>query len=328
MSKLSIYGSARVDAFLEVPSDKAGQHCKLDTKDCFIELSYASKISLNGVKFLVGGNGANVAIGTKRLGIDCTLAAELGEGPLSDYAKKVLETEIDGKFLSQTPGVDQGFGAVIVYQGERTILSYYAPFEPPFPQDSCSSSWVYLTSSGETFETYFEKIYEALLKCKPKLAFNPGGRQIQKGIPWLKKYLEKTELLLVNREEAEEILEKRFDHGSEKEILKEILQTGVKNAVVTDGSGGSFATDGKGFYKTGILPIDAIERTGAGDAFSSGCLSALIKGKGLKEGLLWGTVNSASVVGFVGPQEGLLAESEISAWLKRAKSSGVEVVEF
>jgi sugar/nucleoside kinase (ribokinase family) len=76
------------------------------------------------------------------------------------------------------------------------------------------------------------------------------------------------------------------------------------------------------------MPVDAYERTGAGDAFGSGCLSALIKGKDITEALLWGTVNSASVIGYVGAQRGLLKEDEMKTWLERAKSSNVEVVEI
>ena len=80
--------------------------------------------------------------------------------------------------------------------------------------------------------------------------------------------------------------------------------------------------------KAGVLPVDAYERTGAGDAFGSGCISALIKGKSFEEALLWGTVNSASVIGYIGSQKGLLREHEMPLWLERARSSGVGVVEL
>jgi hypothetical protein len=57
-------------------------------------------------------------------------------------------------------------------------------------------------------------------------------------------------------------------------------------------------------------------------------LSALNKGKTLQEGMLWGTVNAASVVGYVGPQPGLLHMDQLHEWIDRAASSGVEVTEF
>ena len=75
-----------------------------------------------------------------------------------------------------------------------------------------------------------------------------------------------------------------------------------------------------------ITPV--VERTGAGDAFGSGVLAALIHGKTLEEALLWGTSNSSSVIGYTGSQKGLLKLEEMDAWLTRAKSSGVEVTQF
>ena len=328
MHDLTVYGSARIDAFMILPVDKAGQLCNIDTGKCVIELSYSAKLPLDSVKFLVGGNGANVAVGTKRLGINSLLAAELGEGPLADYAYRELEKEIEMPYVSQTKGIDQGFGAVINYQGERTILSYYAPVEPPFPDNSCEAKWAYLTSTGENFEGYYDKVYASLMECKPKLAFNPGGRQITKGLDWMKKFLELTEVLLVNREEAEDIVGMSRTHGKEKELLDAFVDLGVKTPIITDGRNGSFARSGDNYYKAGILPIDAVERTGAGDSYSAASISALIKGKSIQEAMLWGTINAASVIGYIGPEDGLLHDKDMDEWLERASSSGVSVEEF
>jgi 2-dehydro-3-deoxygluconokinase len=329
MTKLTIFGSARVDAFLELPDERANQVCDLDKKNCFIQLSYSAKIPLKRTSYLVGGNGANVAVGTKRLGIDNYLVAELGSGMMAEFAKKELEKEIDMKYVTQTEGVEEGFGAVIVYQGERTILSYYPPSRPPFPHDLPQSEWAYLTSIGDNFEGFYDDVYSWLEKGTAKLAFNPGGRQIRKGKEWLSTFLHKTELLMVNREEGEEIVGMSDTHGKEKDLLDALSALGAKKVVITDGMNGSYSrdTDGK-YYQLNVLPIDSIERTGAGDSYSTGCMSALIKGKTLAEGMLWGTINAASKIGYVGPQRGLLREDQLHEWLDRAESSGVEVKEL
>lgn len=313
---------------MELPVAQVERFCDIDTKKCVIELSYASKIPLDSSQLLLGGNGANVAIGTKRLGVESLLVAELGEGILADYAKKILEGQIDTKYVTQTPGVSEGFGAVLVYQGERTILSYYPPGKPAFPLDLPQAEWAYLTSVGEDFEDYFEQVLLWLSKFPVKLVFNPGGRQIAKGRDWLRKYFEKCEIIFVNREEGEEIAGLVKTQGKEKELISALLRLGPRKVVVTDGTFGVFAGDGQKHYKAGILPIDAIERTGAGDAFSSGCLSALISGKSLSEGLFWGSLNSSSVIGYIGPQKGLLFEKDIPAWAERARSFGFKVEEF
>jgi sugar/nucleoside kinase (ribokinase family) len=328
--QLIIFGSARIDAFMTLPDDKADTFCKLDTKECVLELSYASKIPLKQVKFLLGGNGANVAVGTKRMGVDSMLAAEIGTGVMGDATKHELEKqEINMDLVTQTPEVPAGFGAVINYQGERTILSYYPPSEPPFPHDGLDDpEWVYLTSIGEKFEGYYDKVLDFVKEKNTKMAFNPGGRQIAKGRDWIKPFIENTEILIANREECEEIAGMEQTFGKEKDLINALTGVGAAKVVVTDGRNGSFAFDGERYVHLGILPIDAIERTGAGDAFSTGLLSALIKGKSIGDSLMWGTLNSTSVIGFVGPEDGLLHERDIDVWWKRAESAGVKPEEF
>ena len=329
MNQLIVFGCARIDAFLTLPDGKADTFCELDTKKCVLQLSYASKIPMKSVDFRLGGNGANVAVGTKRMGVKSLLAAEVGSGVMGDYAKRELVAQdVDVTYVTQTPEVPAGFGAIITYQGERTILSYYPPSEPPFPNDICEAQWAYLTSVGETFEKYYEKILTWLESCHPKVAFNPGGRQIAKGRDWLDPYLKKTEILLANREECQEIADFGDSFGKEKELIQSLVALGPKKVVLTDGRNGSYGFDGEKYYHLGILPVDAISRTGAGDATSTGIIAATIEGKSLSEAMMWGMLNSTSVIGYIGPQPGLLYERDIPVWIERAESAGIKVEEI
>jgi sugar/nucleoside kinase (ribokinase family) len=60
------------------------------------------------------------------------------------------------------------------------------------------------------------------------------------------------------------------------------------------------------------------ERTGAGDAFASSVTAALAMGRPLEEALLWGPINSMSVVQEVGAQKGLLSREKLEEFLKNA----------
>jgi sugar/nucleoside kinase (ribokinase family) len=170
------------------------------------------------------------------------------------------------------------------------------------------------------------------LKANPqiKLAFNPGSWQMRSDFENIKDVMSLTHVIFVNRDEAEKLTGFTGSEKKERDLLIALSKLGPKICVITDGSNGSFAYDsinGK-FLKAGVLPVDAYERTGAGDAFGSGTLAALIHGKPLDEALIWGTCNSASVIGYTGSQKGLLKFEEMDAWLVRAKSSGVSVVQF
>ena len=58
--------------------------------------------------------------------------------------------------------------------------------------------------------------------------------------------------------------------------------------------------------------------TGAGDSFASTFTSALALGKSIPEALMWGPVNSMSVVQYIGAQEGLLSRSQLEKFLREA----------
>jgi sugar/nucleoside kinase (ribokinase family) len=220
---------------------------------------------------------------------------------------------------------------VINYSGERTIFVYHAPRSYEFPVALPVTPWVYLTSMGESFKPFYNHMVEWLTKNPAvKMAFNPGSWQLRDGYESIKDVMNLTHIIYVNREEAEKLTSFGLSEGKDRELLIALNKLGPKICVITDGAAGALAYDsinGK-FMKVAVLPVDAYERTGAGDAFGSGSLSAIIHGKTLEEALLWGTVNSASVIGYTGPQKGLLKIEEMPVWLERCKSSGVSVVQF
>ncbi|CAN5327353.1 hypothetical protein BH10PAT1_BH10PAT1_5570 [soil metagenome] len=182
---------------------------------------------------------------------------------------------------------------------------------------------------GENFEPFYNHVADWLKKNPDiKLAFNPGTWQFKAGTPKILNILSLTYILFVNKEEAERITGIPKEVDGIKNLLLALSKLGPKISVITDGENGSYCFNGQKYFKVGILPVNAYERTGAGDAFGAGCLAALIKGKTLEESLLWGLSNSASVIGYTGPERGLLHDSEMPMWLDRCVSSGVKVEEF
>lgn len=322
-------GEAGLDVFLTPLETET--LCEIDSKKCLIAFSYGEKIPVKNLEFSVGHNAANNAVGAQRLGIRTGIVLTIGQDSTADIILTKLKQEgVDTTFVVQQPSTTSNFSSVINYQGERTIFSYHAPRSYEFPVKLPNPSWVYLTSMGESFRPFYNHIAEWLEKNPDiKLAFNPGTWQIRAGFEALQDIMRLTYMIYVNREEAEKLSNFPGESaGKEKELLEALEKLGPKICVVTDGASGAFAYNGQTFLKCGVLPVDAYERTGAGDAFGSGCLGALIKGKTLDEALVWGTVNSSSVIGYTGSQKGLLKEADMPIWLERAKSSGVKVVQF
>ncbi|OGM54772.1 hypothetical protein A3F62_01735 [Candidatus Woesebacteria bacterium RIFCSPHIGHO2_12_FULL_44_11] len=321
-------GDATLDVFI-APSESETL-CQIDTKECFIAFSYGEKIPVKSLEFSIGGNAANNAIGTGRLGINSSAVLTLGDDTIARRIVEMLETEtVDTSFVVQQPSTASNYNTVVTYGGERTIFTYKAPRSYEWPVKLPVAPWVYYTSMGDSFAPFQNHLVEWLVKNPGiKLGFNPGSRQLKAGVEALNAVLKLTSIIFINREEAEGLTGFTASSGREKELLQAVKNLGPKVCVVTDGGNGSYVTDGQKFLHAGILPIDAYERTGAGDAFGSGCLAAIIKGKSLEEALLWGTLNSASVIGYTGSQKGLLRETDIPVWIERAKSSGVGVKEI
>src|SRR4030065_2887521 len=330
MAKLDLIsiGDASLDVFITpVESETL---CEIDKKKCYVCFTYVEKIPVKEMEFSIGGNAANNAVGTKRLGINVGVVLTLGDDDIGrEIVKKLQNENVDTTYVFQQLSSTSNYSTIINYAGERTMFNYKSPQSYQFPVKLPVTSWVYLTSMGETFRPFYNHLI-SFLRMNPqiKLAYNPGSRQLRVPLKEIEDMIKIPHMLFVNREEAEKLTGLSGSIGKEKDLLNALVSLGVKNPVVTDGNNGSFVFDGTRYIKLGILPIDAFERTGAGDAFGSGCLAALIKGKGFDEALVWGTVNSASVIGYTGSQRGLLRESEISEWLERAKSSGLGVVEF
>jgi len=321
-------GDSSMDVFI-TPTESETL-CMLDDKECLICFSYGDKIPVKNLEFSVGGNAANLAVGATRLKLNVGLVLTLGDDIVGKQIVEKLQIEgVEMTYVITQPGTDSNYSTVVNYQGERTIFVYHAPRSYEFPVNLPPTPWVYLTSMGESFEPFYKHVTEWLKKNPSiKVAFNPGSYQLRAGVEKIKDILFLSHVVFVNRSEAEKLTGFEESLGREKELLKALSGLGPKIPIITDGGNGSFIFDGQRFVKAGVLPVDAYERTGAGDAFGSGCLSAIIKGKSLEEALLWGTLNSASVIGYIGSQKGLLKEEEMPTWIERAKSSGVVIEEF
>ena len=98
--------------------------------------------------------------------------------------------------------------------------------------------------------------------------------------------------------------------------------------VVTDGPHGAYVIDENNqawhmpMYPD---PAEPVDRTGAGDSFSSTFTAAIALGKTPAEALSWGPVNSMSVVQYVGAQAGLLSRTSLEHHLANRPAEYVAV---
>jgi ribokinase len=308
-------GDCTVDVFLNI--EEGDIRCNLKKQDCKICFNYGDKIPVKEVLQITGtGNAANLAIGAKRLGLTSAISAIIGNQGVGDSIIKNFQHEkVITKYIQKDLKSASNYSAIINFAGERTIFSHHENRHYTFPQLAKPPKWIYLTSVGQNYEKLYQQTIDYCKKNNVMLGFNPGTLQVRDGFQKIKKVIDQSNVILINKEEAEMILGIKNGHTI-KQILKSIFDLGPDYVVITDGQNGAYSYNGQNFIHIPATKTKVIERTGAGDAFSTGYISALILGKTQQEALVWGTMNSDNVIRFVGPQKGLLNLKQIQQKVK------------
>lgn len=299
-------GDSTQDIFLKMTD--ASVQCDLDGHHCRICFDYAEKIPVDQKTSISAvGNAANHAIGIARLKRAAAVYTMVGRDAQGVEATKVFTAEgVDTRYVVADTEHGTNLSMVINYRGERTIFVYHEPRAYALP-DLVPPGWIYLTSvSGGGVEKLHTQL-EQYLAAHPqvKLAFNPGTYQLKLGREKLVSLLKRTQLLFLNREESARLTQLPVDDS--KALLAGLHGLGATWVVVTDGAKGSYASNGAISWRAGIFDGPVVERTGAGDAYGSGFLGALLHGKDIPEAMAWGNANSTSVVQYIGAREGLLS---------------------
>lgn len=318
-------GDAVIDTY--VPITDAHVHVDKNQRElCF---RFGEKIPVGESIEMVAGNAANNVVGASRLGLKAAIYVNIGsdEDGLK-FKKKFQQEKVDIRYLQVNKDMPSNHNIVLNYQGERTILIFHQPWKYQLPELE-RSKWVYFTSLSPTYvdSSILDDLKRYLERTGAKMMFNPGTFQIKMGIKHLAKVLSLAEVLIVNKEEAKVLLEIPAEQNPQTKVLpKELIKYGPRAVIVTNGGKGSYGFDGEHTYKLETFPSKLKEMTGAGDSYAVGVLAGLFYGNTLDEAMRWGACNSASVVEYVGPQDGLLTLEQMKKRLKQYEKVAAQKV--
>jgi ribokinase len=311
-------GDITTDAFIRLNQEQAEVKDCIDHKRQELCLSFGDKVPYEYVKILRAvGNSANAAVSAARLGLASALLGNVGDDLNGkECIESLTKDNVQTQFVKTNAGKTTNYHYVLWYGVERTILIKHEKYDYAMP-DIGSPQWVYLSSLGENSLAYHLELASYLKDHKEiKLVFQPGTYQMGFGTEALKDIYQRTDIFFCNVEESQRIL--KTEEKDIKKLMAMLRALGPKMVFVTDGIKGAYAADGTDNWFMPIYPQDPFERTGAGDAFASTVTVALALGKSVEEALMWGPVNSASVVQKVGAQEGLLTLEKLQEMLKQA----------
>jgi len=165
-----------------------------------------------------------------------------------------------------------------------------------------------------SFKT-LEKLSEFAEKKGIKIAFNASSYLAEKGINYSKNILKRTDIFVLNKEEAVLMTKK----NKIEDMLKDLAKL-VKIVIITDGKKDTCAYDGKYIYSLKSNNIKIIETTGAGDAFACTFLSGMIKKNNIEFALKLANTNAESVIQYHGAKNKLLTYKEALKAMKKHKT--------
>ncbi|MFC3450318.1 ribokinase [Amycolatopsis speibonae] len=219
-----------------------------------------------------GGKGANTAVAAARLGADVALLGAVGDDPYGELLKRSLaESGVDTDSL-RTSERPTGIAYITVTpDGENSILVSPGANSALRPEDvDLDGAEIVVLSLEIPLETVEHAVAKAAeAGVRTLLNLSPAAELSAKT-------LQNLDVLLVNEHEAAFLL------GGEAGFPM-LLDLGPKAAVVTLGAKGAAVVTAAGVTEVPSPKVDAVDTTGAGDAFAGALATALAKGDELAD---------------------------------------------
>lgn len=282
---------------------------------------YGAKLKVDKSFSSFGGGASNAAVCLSKIGFKVASLVSLGSDSrgravLANFKKSKVKINL----VQENHEVETGFSFLIVGPGsEHVVFSNRAANNELLIESKEISAikktkWVYITSLGGKWNDVLSGVFgiEGVKK-----AWNPGHIQLKAGYDMIKHYLENTDMLTVNKDEAIELVVSKEEYkdkdveylNNSKNLLKVIQSWGPQIVVVTDGKNGADAYNGEKYYHQDIVEEQKrVDTTGVGDAFGSTFTAGLeLYHDDIQKAMKAGVKNTASVIGEQGAQNGLLS---------------------
>ena len=281
---------------------------------CF---SLGSKIEIKKLVLTTGGGATNAVVTFARQGLKSACVGVVGKDVNGQEVIKELDGEgVETKYFQKHEDDLTAYSVILVHgSGERTILSYKGEGQHfdagQVDFSDIKTKWMFLDSLGGHFDL-LEKSVNWAVANGVKLATNPGGKELDHGLEKLRPLLKNFAIVIMNQEEAAGLT--GIDYKNEAEIFKFMDEVIGGIFVMTKGPEGVVVSDGKNIYRAGVPDSAVVERTGAGDAFSSGFVSEMIRSGDIIKAIQFATANASSVVTQFGGKAGILKNGDWGPW--------------
>lgn len=267
-----------------------------------------------------GGKGFNQGVAAHKAGGNVSMVTKLGHDALGQVALEAMDAVgMKKDFLFYSEDVETGVALILVdehaSQNEIVVVpgacATLSDDDLAAVEDEIKNS-AYLVLQLEINQDANEKAARIAKKNGVKVILNTAPYQ-----PVSDEFLNGLFLVTPNEVEAEEMTGVKVDSLEAADGAAAVFfEKGVQNVLITLGGRGVYVnTDGA----SEILPayrVDAVDTTGAGDAFNGALAAALAEGKTLRQAARFANAAAALSVQRIGTTPAMPDRAEIDAFLK------------
>jgi ribokinase len=259
-----------------------------------------------------GGSAANTVVGLARLELKTGFVGKVAadrEGNFLLDAFRKEGVDVNGITVSEKgrSGSVMGF---IDQKGDRALyvdpgVNDQIEFKNINLDYVAGTEFLHLSSfvGGKPFKAQ-KNLIEQLSSVK--ISFDPGAIYARKGLNALKPIIKKSYVMFPNGIEVKLLTGQDYREGAET-----FIKLGADLVAVKLGKRGCYVTDGKDSHLIEAYKVEAVDTTGAGDAFCAGFLYGLIKQKDLYECGKLGNFVASRCISKMGARTGLPRIAEL-----------------
>jgi ribokinase len=274
-----------------------------------------------------GGKGANQAVAAARLGAQVTLVARVGEDVFGERALAGFEREgISTQHIIADPEAASGVALITVdSEGENSIAVAPGANARLSPEDVQRARAAILDADVLLLQL---EVPLKTAQAAAELARQAGVRVILNPAPAPESPLPPAllacvDVLTPNEKEAAALA---GVPESLERAARRLLEMGVETVVVTLGARGALIVTPESQQTVPGFPVEALDTTAAGDAFTGGLAVALAGGQPLNKAVRFANACGALAATRLGAQPSLPTEEKVAAFLATQNGEDKNVV--
>ena len=261
----------------------------------------------NAFDIFTGGKGFNQAAAAARLGADVTLIAKIGADPFADILRNALDTEnINTEFVKTDAEAGTGVATIVVEpDGENSIIVVpranmrLTPADIDVAQNSIAEADVLLLQLETPIDTS-EHAIEIAKANETIVILDPAPAR-----PLPASLLAQVDILKPNEVEAgvlsgRDVSTPEDGVAAAKALQSQIASDGLSAVVLTLGQQGVLTYAQTQMTHLPAIAVEAVDTTGAGDAFSGALATALAEDRELIEAVIFANAAGAAAATTLG----------------------------